>query len=76
MNPLLEAENDVHPPTHTHAHTQSCRCCSLQYSAGTPLGAICGRGDLHPEKPRAYGCIDTKVTNAMMAKSLEAEGGE
>ena len=48
----------------------------MQYSGGTPLGAICGRGDLDPDKPRAYGCIDTKVTNFLSARNLEAEGGE
>ena len=47
---------------------------TLQYSNGKPLNAICGRGDLDPEKPRAYGCYDTKVANYRMAQQLRAEG--
>ena len=47
---------------------------SLQYSNGKPLNAICGRGDLDPEKPRAYGCYDTKVANYRMAQQLRSEG--
>ena len=46
----------------------------LQYSDGNPLNAICGRGDLSPDKPRAYGCYDTKVTSFRMAQQLLAEG--
>ena len=46
----------------------------LQYSNGRPLNAICGRGDLDPEKPRAYGCYDTKVADYRMAQQLRAEG--
>lgn len=42
------------------------------YSGGSPLGAICGRGDLDPSHPRPYGCIDTKVTNHSMAARREA----
>ncbi len=47
---------------------------TLQYSNGKPLNAICGRGDLDPEKPRAYGCYDTKVADYRMALQLRAEG--
>ena len=47
---------------------------TLQYSNGKPLNAICGRGDLDSEKPRAYGCYDTKVANYRMAQQLRSEG--
>ncbi len=46
----------------------------MQYSGGKPLNAICGRGDLSADKPRAYGCYDTKVTDFRMAHQLLAEG--
>lgn len=46
----------------------------MQYSDGNPLNAICGRGDLSADKPRAYGCYDTKVTDFGMAQHLLAEG--
>ena len=46
----------------------------MQYSDGNPLNAICGRGDLSADKPRAYGCYDTKVTDFRMAQQLLAEG--
>lgn len=46
----------------------------MQYSNGNPLNAICGRGDLDPKKPRAYGCYDTKVADFRMAQQLLAEG--
>lgn len=46
----------------------------MQYSDGNPLNAICGRGDLSADKPRAYGCYDTKVTDFGMAQQLLAEG--
>ena len=49
-------------------------CFSVQYSNGNPLNAICGRGDLSADKPRAYGCYDTKVTSFRMAQQLLAEG--
>ena len=47
---------------------------TLQYSDGNPLNAICGRGDLSANKPRAYGCYDTKVASFRMAQQLLAEG--
>lgn len=31
--------------------------CHPQYSGGSPLGALCGRGDLDPQSPRAYGWV-------------------
>ncbi len=46
----------------------------MQYSNGNPLNAICGRGDLSNDKPRAYGCYDTKVASFRMAQQLLAEG--
>jgi hypothetical protein len=49
-------------------------CCALQYSQGKSLNAICGRGDLDTEKPRAYGCYDSKVANLDMAQRLQAQG--
>ena len=47
---------------------------AMQYSKGRPLNAICGRGDLDPKNPRAYGCYDTKVADHSMALQLRAEG--
>lgn len=47
----------------------------LQYSGGSPLGALCGRGDLDPKSPRAYGCYDTKAATWAMALRLEADAG-
>ncbi|CAL5220185.1 g2156 [Coccomyxa viridis] len=44
------------------------------YSDGNSLNAICGRGDLSADKPRAYGCYDTKVASFRMAQQLLAEG--
>ena len=46
----------------------------MQYSDGNPLNAICGRGDLSTDKPRAYGCYDSKVASFRMAQQLLAEG--
>ncbi|EFN52707.1 hypothetical protein CHLNCDRAFT_36792 [Chlorella variabilis] len=43
------------------------------FSGGTPLGALCGRGDLDPSKPRAYGCYDSKATTWSLALALEAD---
>lgn len=31
------------------------------YSDGSPMGAICSRGDLISDKPNSLGCTDTKV---------------
>ena len=44
-------------------------------SGGSPLGAICGRGDLVSSHPKAYGCYDTKVTRWSMALQRKALGG-
>jgi len=43
------------------------------YSGGSPMGAICSRGDLDPKNPVAGGCYDTKVTNFKMAKEMRSE---
>ncbi|KAI7844422.1 hypothetical protein COHA_002016 [Chlorella ohadii] len=45
------------------------------YSGGSLLGALCGRGDLEPLSPRAYGCYDTKAATWAMALRLEADAG-
>ena len=45
-----------------------------QYSRGSALGAICGRGDIDPARPRAAGCYDTCVTNWKMGQQLAALG--
>lgn len=36
-------------------------CALLQYSQGRSTAAICGRADLDTDRPRPYGCYDTKV---------------
>lgn len=50
--------------------------CVLQFAGGSPLGALCGRGDWDPSSPRLYGCYDTKVTTWSLAQRLEADAGE
>ena len=45
----------------------------LQYSGGSPQGALCGRGDLDPGRPLAYGCYDSKATSWELALRLEAD---
>ncbi|XP_032218792.1 phospholipase B-like 1 isoform X2 [Nematostella vectensis] len=40
------------------------------YSQGNPMNAICSRGDLIADGPRASGCYDGKVTDFTMAQSL------
>lgn len=37
------------------------------YSEGSPLNAICSRGDLM-QPPAGFGCIDTKVSQATLDK--------
>jgi hypothetical protein len=37
---------------------------SEPFSGGSAFGAICGRGDVDPAKPRASGCNDAKVRTA------------
>lgn len=36
------------------------------FSGGSAFGAICGRGDVDPAKPRASGCNDAKVRTALV----------
>ncbi|KAL4420666.1 hypothetical protein ABPG75_010322 [Micractinium tetrahymenae] len=43
------------------------------FSGGSPLGALCGRGDVDPVNPRAAGCYDSKATTWAMARQLEAD---
>lgn len=56
----------------------ACPPCALHLrlhgSGGSPLGAICGRGDLDPAHPMAAGCFDTKVATHAMARRREALG--
>ncbi|KAK9798176.1 hypothetical protein WJX73_007462 [Symbiochloris irregularis] len=44
------------------------------YSLGRSTSAICGRADLDADRPRPYGCYDTKVADWASALQLEAEG--
>jgi hypothetical protein len=37
------------------------------FSGGSAFGAICGRGDVDPAKPRASGCNDAKVRGITQA---------
>lgn len=41
-------------------------------SKNSSLAAICGRGDVDPLRPRAYGCYDTKVASWQMAAELQS----
>ncbi|KAL4451415.1 hypothetical protein ABPG77_009487 [Micractinium sp. CCAP 211/92] len=43
------------------------------FSAGSPLGALCGRGDVDPLNPRAAGCYDSKATTWALARRFEAD---
>jgi hypothetical protein len=52
----------------------------LQYSLGSPVEAVCSRGDLPPAGPgwghvslSPRGCYDGKVTRATLARKLQAE---
>lgn len=49
--------------------------CSLavQLSHGSPLAAVCARGDLDTALPDARGCFDTKVTSYKLALGLQAD---
>lgn len=38
---------------------------SEPFSGGSAFGAICGRGDVDPTKPKASGCNDAKVRRPM-----------
>ncbi|XP_074649153.1 phospholipase B-like 1 [Tubulanus polymorphus] len=42
------------------------------YSGKNPCNTICCRADLDPEKPRADGCYDTKVSDYKMALNRES----
>jgi len=42
------------------------------YSEGSPMNAICSRGDLKTP-PSAGGCVDCKVSDVAMAKKLQSE---
>ena len=44
----------------------------MQLSAGDPLAAVCGRGDLYGSAPSLHGCFDTKVTSVSHALLREA----
>lgn len=44
------------------------------FSGGSAFGAICGRGDVDPAKPRASGCNDAKVGSGEK-KGSRGEGG-
>lgn len=45
----------------------------LQLSHGSPLAAVCARGDLDAAFPDARGCFDTKVTSYDLALELQAD---
>ncbi len=44
-----------------------------QLSHGSPLAAVCARGDLDTALPDARGCFDTKVTSYDLALDLQAD---
>lgn len=60
---------------HTHFSTVGRSRFPPQYSGGTPLGALCGRGDLDPVHPRLSGCYDSKATTWRLALALESDAG-
>lgn len=45
------------------AYMRSNNFRSDPYSGGSAFGAICGRGDVDPAKPKASGCNDAKVSS-------------
>ena len=47
--------------------------CAVQLSHGSPLAAVCARGDLDNTLPDARGCFDTKVTSYELALELQAD---
>lgn len=47
---------------------------SEPFSGGSAFGAICGRGDVDPAKPRASGCNDAKVGSGGSAAKLDRPG--
>lgn len=46
---------------------------AVQLSHGSPLAAVCARGDLDTALPDARGCFDTKVTSYELALELQAD---
>lgn len=44
---------------------------SEPFSGGSAFGAICGRGDVDPAKPRASGCNDAKVRRTAGSSLLQ-----
>lgn len=46
---------------------------AVQLSHGSPLAAVCARGDLDAALPDARGCFDTKVTSYELALELQAD---
>ncbi|CAL8471420.1 g10962 [Coccomyxa elongata] len=44
-----------------------------ELSHGSPLAAVCARGDLDTALPDARGCFDTKVTSYELALELQAD---
>ena len=44
-----------------------------QLSSGSPVAAVCSRGDLETKDPLATGCFDTKVTSYDMALRMQVD---
>lgn len=44
-----------------------------QLSSGSPVAAVCSRGDLERKDPLATGCFDTKVTSYDMALRMQVD---
>lgn len=54
-------QGSVHDLASLKAYMRSNSWDSEPFSGGSAFGAICGRGDVDPTKPKASGCNDAKV---------------
>lgn len=58
-------QGSVHDLASLKAYMRSNSWDSEPFSGGSAFGAICGRGDVDPSKPKASGCNDAKVRGAL-----------
>lgn len=61
-------QGSVHDLASLKAYMRSNSWDSEPFSGGSAFGAICGRGDVDPRKPKASGCNDAKVREASEQK--------
>ena len=60
----------MHVHCHKAAHGQA---MALQVSWGSPVAAVCARGDLESADAAPSGCFDTKVTSYAMALRMQVD---